>query len=235
MKILTKWVFIAAFVQALSLYIIFGLMYLPGQKKLLQDSLFDRTKTKSGFYFPLIKKSLESKNDILMMNSLEGLSRDSEVLYARLIDNEGRIIAHSKIQEWGKKLDDPAVNQMILLNEPAILKTSEGYDYSIPVISSTTKIASFSLGFTTDKIDTGYKLIKNRAIKTACVIFIATTLFYIIVFRLLILAPLAQLQERIESAILGQAGEKIGLENNDEIGKLALTIDKLIDKLTGRN
>jgi len=232
MKILTKWLFIVSFVQAILLYTFFGLIYLPAQRNFLQNSLLDRMKAKAGFYFPAIKKALESKNDILIMNSLENLSRDSEVMYARLIDNNGRVTAHNKIQDWGKKLDNAVTKQIIASNEPEIIKIDDGYDYSIPVVSSTTKIASFSFGITLDKVNIIYIQEKNRAIKTALIIFIITTAAYFLVFRALIILPLIQLQKRIKSAILGQVGERLALKRNDELGSLAATIDKLIEKLT---
>lgn len=230
--ILFKWFLILCVIQGITLYAFFGFIFLPAQKSIFENILIERLKTKTNFYFPLVKKALESKNDILMMNSLEEITKDSEFIYARLLDNNGKLLAHNKIQEWGRTLDDTLSKQIIASNEPTFIKTLVGYDYSIPIILSTTKIASFSVGISKAKTDAVYNSVKNKSFKLALAIFAVTIFIYLLVFRFIVILPVKNLQNRIESVILGQLNEKLDLKRNDEIGRLASTIDKLIEKLT---
>jgi len=231
-KTLLSFLLAAALIQAAALYVIFGAIYLPSQKTLIMNTLFERAQSRVSCYFPAIKKSLESKNDVALMNSLEEIMKDSEFTYARVIDNEGRIILHNKTQEWGRVLKDDLTLKITGSDSPSFLKTEQGYDFSLPIYSSFTKTASLSAGISAGKAVSAYETIKRKAVKTAVLVFIFTVTAFFLAFQVLVLIPTQKLQARIESVILGRAGEKLDFKSEGVFGSLAEAIDRLIGKLT---
>ncbi|OGS19963.1 MAG: hypothetical protein A2252_01570 [Elusimicrobia bacterium RIFOXYA2_FULL_39_19] len=229
-NLLFKWLLFTILIQAVVTYIFFGLIYLPGQKYFIFNSLSEKLKNTAIYYFPLVTKSIETKNDLATINYLQEILKDPELINAQVLDLNGKITAHSNIQDWGKTPEDETTKSIIANTSACLNNYTDKYIYSIPLVVHSSKTAVFAITASKEKANASYSAIKNKTAKSAVVFFVVTAAVYVAAFYVLFILPLKQLRKRIESAALGQSGEQLQLKRNDEIGTLADSIDKLIQK-----
>lgn len=230
-KLLIKWLVVISVIQLVVICTI-SLLFLSQQKSLLKQSLINKLKLTSKFYTPFVKRSLKSRDDLAIMSYLESITNNPEFLYARVLDNKGKIVAHNRINEWGRIANDSITQKIIISKEPILhaIQEPEGYVYSVPISKEKPKRLYFSVGISLEKTNIKFNETKNKTLKYVIIVFIFGAIISLWFFYKIVISPLNQLYSITESVILGKPGEKVVFNRKDEIGSLAGLINKIIDK-----
>jgi len=135
------WLLISCGYLAVAVLVITFIVYVGDKEDALHKNLRDKTKTLVELSTPGIKKSLLGGDDVAVLNYLQDIARLPDVVYARIIDGEGNIIADDKVERWGKKITDvdgdSASRLISIKDKPLFFKRQNppaGYDYISPLV-----------------------------------------------------------------------------------------------------
>lgn len=206
--------------------------FLPTQQKLLTKNLFDRAKTINNLSGPFIVKSLETKDDLMLLSQVESIMKLDDINTVYILDNTGKVVTHDRTSEWGKIYNDEISKKVIDAKKILIQKSSElkGYLYSAPISSSATLCIGLSMQKTNDTL----ALVKKNTFYSAITIFILCISVVAFFVFSQIVSQFIKLENILRSVKLG-SGEKIEVKRKDEFGKIALLINDIISKLEAEN
>ncbi len=197
------------------------------------------------------RKGIMRENIFKSLNPLvESFKNDMDVKYVAIMNDRGRILAHSDIKEVGK-IGDVISSKRISFKEEAIAEVVyEGrresiYDFSLAVVSSRDlavavnnaeaasnlkKIGFVRVGITLDRM---YKEM-NRLVLVGLGLMVSLILLGVAFAVLLsnrITHPIRELVKATKRIANGDLSVKTGIESSDEIGVLARNFDKMTDEL----
>ncbi|MCB4790416.1 MAG: PAS domain-containing protein [Elusimicrobia bacterium] len=224
-SIFYKTILFFAVIIIIILAYIFGFYLLPLKEQALKDNVFEKVNAISNLSEPVITKALRNQDDISLLSQIEKMMKVSDISTVYVLDSTGTVVSHDRTGEWGKVYKDAITKKILLNRKISLYKSSEGYLYATPLISSKTLI----IGISTYKTDTRYDLIKKNALYVSLTIFVLAmlffTLFLIVQFRL----QLKNLGELLTSVNAGTM-DRIEIDNNNEVSEISLLINELIDK-----
>ncbi|HBA88412.1 MAG TPA: sensor histidine kinase, partial [Geobacter sp.] len=157
------------------------------------------------------------------------------IVYAMILDQDGKVLAHDRPEECGKLYNDPLTRKVLAADFYASTKvfSTEGnvLDMVMPLRISGKSWGALRVGVSMAPMEGQYETLKLRAIMYAVGIFIAGTIvFYILGYSLS--RPLERLSHSMAAVKLGLYEVKPLPQRRDEIGFLQESFYAMLGRLS---
>ncbi|MEK6645344.1 MAG: hypothetical protein AABY84_01525 [Candidatus Firestonebacteria bacterium] len=178
------------------------------------------------------KISLINNDDLMLLNFVDEFSRRESIIYALVINNQGKVIAHTQPTETGKIYK---IDFLDLQSGKTLLQKNE-------YLKQFTAVIPFYLDEKNEK-PAGIAAVKlaNKH-KTILEYLPDFTIFILILLAFSILSailiansirnPILKIKETLELATEGIFNQEIKLKTKGEVQELAILLNKLTNKLT---
>ena len=178
-------------------------------------------------------------DDFLELRQLvNSLAREHDVRYAMILDLDGRVLIHSRVNETGAQYDDPLTRHALTAIEPLVQETRSRrgeilYDFASPVLVLNQRRAVARIGIS---IADELALIQ-RTRNTILGLGILTLLVGLVWAQLQtrrLTRPIRALAQGAAAVARGNLGHRIHVTRQDEIGDLAGAFNQMADSLQVR-
>ena len=187
--------------------------------------------------------SLNSREPILrrdyltLYNLLKTLKDELDIAYGFIVDEKGRIIAHTDYDRLGGSIDMVNFKSVLSKNEVKVLSQNKLAVHQTPVNIKNEILGGVSLAFKESQIETAIFTRKKEAIRE--IIFIAFISLVIGAFGSFLLAylitnPVKKLAWVSKKVGEGDLDQKIDVDSQDELGQLGKSFNFMIDRLKER-
>ncbi len=164
--------------------------------------------------------------------------RDMDLLYIAILDEEGRVISHNNITEYGKVYSDPSTVKALQANDAVIHSFSHnGYnalDFGVPLSIGKKRWGTLKFGISLEKVE--------REIVATIKTIIILTLFLIIAgFGVILLlskrfiSPITQLATTMEKTRGDYLDVKVDVKGHDELAVLGERFNSMIERIKQAN
>ncbi|MEJ2621478.1 MAG: EAL domain-containing protein [Candidatus Thiodiazotropha sp.] len=196
-----------------------------------------------------IAHSIESiVNELLFLGlpleSLSGMDKklsevvnmNEHIIYATIMDPDGKVLFHSEADLIGKYFDDEVTVRTLNIDQDTwqLYDRFDGrtyYDIATPLFSGSTRIGVIRLGFPTSVIEEkmleGIQQLTLNMFFTFILIALLLNLF----LRRQVVDPIIQLAKYAESISEGEYRTSLNLSRNDEIGRLSSSLQHMSKRL----
>lgn len=157
------------------------------------------------------------------------------IVYAMILDQDGKVLAHNRPEEFGKVYDDPLTRRVLAANNYASSTVSSGkahvLDMALPLRISGKSWGALRVGLAMAPMEEQYESFKVRTFLLAFAIFIAgTVIFYVLGCSMS--RPLERLSQSMADVNLGLFTAKPLPQRRDEIGLLQESFYDMLRRLS---
>jgi HD-GYP domain-containing protein (c-di-GMP phosphodiesterase class II) len=210
---------------------------LSRERRILESHLVLRGKALAEALASDARRALTPRPDEHELADLLRLTLSDKVVgYALIVDEEGRIVAHSDLSMWGESYQEPIkkVENPVEKTTMHIHSSGQGqryYDFSASIISSKkARLGTAHLGVPTSVVEDSLARTKRNLLIAALLMAGVGTLLALWMGTLMT-QPLTVLARGAKRIGEGDLGYRIELERNDEYGLLAQRINAMTSKL----
>ena len=207
------------------------------EREILESQIMARGRAATEVLASSSAKALSPRtNEHQLADLLRKTLSDKAVAYALIVDDSGKIVAHSDLSKWGEYYDQPTrtINNPVENTVIHIYTSPEGqdfYHFSESVTSSKKKLLGTAhLGMSVTIVESFLGSTK-RTLLMASLILMAVGVVIAFAIGTLMTQPLAVLAKGAKRIGDGDLGYRIDLERNDEYGLLAQRINTMTAKL----
>jgi PAS domain S-box-containing protein len=169
-------------------------------------------------------------------HTVDSLMREDYVVYAVVLDKEGRVLMHDDLEEVGKVYKDPLTLDSLraessYVKEYAFTPKQSVFDITAPIRSGNERLGTIRLGYSKKAIEGSVSRIKKQ------ILWIAFTAVFVSFFGAVLLAraivaPVKTLTEAVRLILReGTLNRRVNIGTKDEIGELADAFNKMTDSL----
>lgn len=164
--------------------------------------------------------------------------QDMDLLYMAILDQEGKVISHNDITEYGKVYSDP-LTQKVLAGERTIVQrfSSAGHnalDFGVPLSIGRKRWGTLKLGISLEKVERQILATVKKIAALTVVLLVAG--FAIIVFlSRRFISPITQLANTMERARGDYLDLKVDVKGHDELAVLGERFNSMIDRIRQAN
>ncbi|MDD2804610.1 MAG: ATP-binding protein [Elusimicrobiales bacterium] len=169
-------------------------------------------------------------------HTVDSLMREDYVVYAVVLDKEGRVMMHADLEEVGKVYKDPLTLDSIRAESPyvkeyALSPKQSVFDITAPIRSGAERLGTIRLGYSKKAIEGSVSKIKKQILGIAfAAVFVS--FFGAVLLARAIVAPVKTLTEAVRLVLLeGTLRRRVNISTKDEIGELADAFNKMTDSL----
>jgi adenylate cyclase len=210
-----------------------GVMTFTRQHAILQNQLKNRAETLVHELANAGKEGLLTRHEMPVVSTLADIQKRDDVVYVMVLDDEGRVFAHSDYSKKGALLNDPpdqaATKADSLFFQKVILNNESILDATMPILLKTSnlKIGAARIGLSDKAL--------SEAIRKQKTIYLWMALGFVIAglvvsFGLahVLTKPLASLEKGMQIVARGDLRKLVTVNSNDEIGKLTSVFNQMI-------
>jgi methyl-accepting chemotaxis protein len=178
---------------------------------------------------------VEMRKNMDIQSLIEDVASKDEIVYALLLDETGRAVAHSESEKVGTKYTDDntlkAINGEMVQGYYERPETGETvYDVQQPIIDESGKLVGIvNLGLSTDNMEAAIKsVVTGTLIET--VIFVAVLSLILVFVITKMLKPLASAEITMKKIADGDFTDKIPekhLKRTDELGRMMHSLNEM--------
>ena len=176
-------------------------------------------------------------NFTALEQNVDQVAGESDVVYAIILDGDGKVVAHSRRPELVGSVLDGAVHEhaartsQLLVQEAAQRKTGEPiYDIAMPVYVEGQKWGVARIGLSRRRMEAQIRRTRWELAALSVVTLVVGGLGAAFVARRIAL-PVRQLAAGAEAISRGELDQQIAPAGRDEIGQLALTFNHMAAQL----
>lgn len=163
---------------------------------------------------------------------------DVDLLYIAILDEEGRVISHNNITEYGKVYSDPLTTKALQRSDTMIQRFLNGehsaLDFCIPLSIGKKRWGTLKFGISLEKVE-------HEIIATVKKIIILTVFLLISGFIIILLlsrrfiSPITQIAATMEKARGDYLNVKVDVKGHDELAILGERFNSMIDRIKQAN
>jgi adenylate cyclase len=182
------------------------------------------------------KEGLLTKEELPVFASIKDIQKGDDVVYAMILDDEGRVFAHSDMSLKGTVLagafDRAALKANTLTFQETFVNNDAVLDATIPILlnSKNLKLGVARIGLSEKKLNEAIRNQKTTYLWIALA-FIATGLLVSFALARVITKPLDLLADGIQVVTRGDLRRLVTVRYDDEIGKLTGAFNQMIQSL----
>jgi len=164
--------------------------------------------------------------------------RDIDLLYIAILDENGKVISHNNIAEYGKVYSDPITKKALSSDEPVIQQFSNkdinALDFGIPLSIGKKRWGTLKFGISLENVEHETAMMVNRII-------ILTIGLLIVGFSIILLlskrfiSPITQLASTMEKTRGDYLDVKVDIRGHDELAILGERFNSMIDRIKHAN
>lgn len=164
--------------------------------------------------------------------------RDVDLLYIAILDEDGRVISHNNIIEYGKVYSDPLTLKTLKADATDVQrfygKGHDAIDFGVPLSIGKKRWGTLKFGISLEKVE-------KETIATAKRIVILTLFFIVAGFAMVLLlsrrfiSPITQLASTMEKTRGDYLDVKVDVKGHDELGILGERFNSMIDRIKQAN
>jgi len=160
--------------------------------------------------------------------------QDVELLYIAILDEEGRVISHNNIAEYGKIYSDPLTQEAVQAEETVIRQYSVAghnvLDFGVPLLISKKRWGTLKFGISLAKVEhEAYTTIKRVIIFTIVLLFAGFAIILFLSKRFL--GPITQLAGTMEQTRGDYLDVKVAVKGHDELAVLGERFNSMIERI----
>ena len=189
--------------------------------------------------------SITTEDDTMLSPMLKNIAHAEDITYVIVLNNDGKVIAHTDETQIGKVLDDPLTRQALRTSEasvfPYIRNSEEYYDVVAPSEFSigkeekpmnTKKVGVIRLGISLKNLQK--ELIRfSLIILFVLAVLTSAGILVSLVFVSVIVAPLERMTQVAARIAEGDFSQMITVSSQDEMGVLAHAFSQMSAGLKG--
>lgn len=221
-------------VLILSLAVItLGIITFTRQNSILRSEMNRRAATLTYQLASVGKEALLTKQELPVVSTMEDILQRDDLAYAMVVDDEGRVFAHSDFSKKGTVLGGPedvaALKADTLFFQETTFNNESVLEATMPIVLKTKnlKVGVARVGLSRKAL--------NKAISDQLRIYLWTALGFIVAgligsFALarVLTKPLDSLAEGIQVVARGELRKLVPVTSNDEIGKVTAVFNQMI-------
>jgi signal transduction histidine kinase/HAMP domain-containing protein len=170
-----------------------------------------------------------------MVNSL---GRERDVRYAMIMDVDGRVLIHSRVNETGATYDDPLTRGALTATTPMVQETRSRrgeilYDFAAPVLVLNQRRAVARIGISIADELTLIRRTRNTILGLGLLTLVGGLVWAQVQTRRLA-RPIQALASGAAAVARGNLAHRIHVTREDEIGELAGAFNRMADSLQAR-
>lgn len=170
-----------------------------------------------------------------LRQTVNSLSREREVRYAMILDLEGRVLIHSRVNETGRFYSDPLTRRALAVTAPQFheTRTREGevlYDFAAPVLVLNQRRAVARIGISIADELALVRRTKNTILGLGVLTLVGGLVWAQAQTRRLT-RPIQALASGAAAVAHGNLTYRIPVTRQDEIGELADAFNRMADSL----
>jgi methyl-accepting chemotaxis protein len=180
-------------------------------KKMLVAELGEKGKNLTAFIAGISAEPLLSYNFNYLENYVQDVSsRDKDILYAVVLDKEGKAVTRQQAEPQDKS---------------GIL------EFASPIVLNNETIGTVKLGFTTVHIESAIRssMLLMMSLSLGTMLAISLIVYYL--FRVIAIRPIGELNAAVERVAAGDLTQTVDAKSQDEIGVLFVSLKKMVEKL----
>jgi len=203
--------------------------------KQTKDSLIKEMQIRAEFFARDVRESLFPTPDAFNLYfAAQEMGKEKAILYAMVLGNDGKILAHSDKIKIGENLNDRFWD-ILKYNNQTIVSEEEGfYDIGVPIIVGAMKVGAIRIGFSQQSIKNALTEMKNKIILIT-ISMLLISVFVTIIVAAVMLKPINILSAMAKKIGAGDLNNIIEIKSNDEIGDLGNNFNEMIKGLKDRN
>ena len=177
--------------------------------------------------------------DFLSLRALiRSLTRQPDVRYAMILDLNGRVLMHSRVDHTGKLFRDPQTLRALTATEPLVQETRSGageplYDFAAPVLllNERRAVARIGISFASE-----LRILRQtrNAILGLGILTLIGALLWVRIHVSRLAHPIRALAQGAEAVARGDLERRIPVERQDELGDLAAAFNSMAESLRVR-
>lgn len=166
-----------------------------------------------------------------LRNFVDRVARGEHVSYAAILDQTGRVLAHSRHELEGKILDDPA-NRAAAAAADLLMQPAAGdiLDVAVPLVIAGKKRGTVRVGYSLVDVKQKLAQAQNLVLLAGIIAILAGAAVAILVAGR-ITGPLRRLHRGTEIIGAGNLDYRIAVSGSDEIGQLATAFNAMTGQL----
>lgn len=205
-----------------------------------QQSLVKEMEIRAEFFARSVKEALFPKpDDFQLYFNVQEMVKEQAVLYAMVLDDQGRILSHNQKEKIGQQDNSKegrrAAVTIQTIIQPFWLGPEELFDIAVPVmVGQNVKAGTVRIGFSQKSIDTALAEKKKKIIYITGIILGAGILITIIMVTLMV-RPVNKLADAAHWIGSGNLEVQVSINTHDELQDLAHSFNSMVKGLKDRD
>lgn len=164
---------------------------------------------------------------------VQDINKQEDVIYAVIFGTNGLNItsyldsSDPLIQQYSTQLAAGNINEIV----KKLDQSDSVLALRAPILSQGEKIGTIGIGLSKQRVLAEHNALRNQIIIGSTLLFILLSGIIVIALRHVAIRPLINLKKGLHSVADGDLDHKINILNNDEIGDLTKSFNKMVDKL----
>ncbi len=210
-----------------------GLVTYEHQKKTLEESLRNRAEVSVTQLASVAREALLTKQELTLYSMLQDFQRNSRVVYAMVLDSDGRIFAHTSPELKGTLLrsdvDRLAAHAPELTFQKLMFHKEPVLEASVPIFYNpeNLKIGVARVGLSEEPF---WDAVDQQKLVTAWIIlsFIVVGLIISVALAKVLTRPIYTLSVAMQASAKGDLSRQMKVFYQDEIGKLTESFNQMV-------
>jgi adenylate cyclase len=210
-----------------------GVVTFTRQNAILRNEMKSRAATLALQLANVGKEGLLTKQELPVFSTITDIQKRDDVVYAMVMDDEGKVFAHSDFSRKGAVLADPSDQAALKADALLFQETGSGshsvLDATVPILlkSKNLKIGVARIGLSEKALNTSIS--RQKAIYLWVALgFVGGGLLVSFALARMITKPLDSLAEGIQVVARGDLRRLVTVRSDDEIGKLTNVFNQMI-------
>ncbi len=164
--------------------------------------------------------------------------QDTDLLYIAILDEEGKVISHNNITEYGKPYSDPltlkALKTDITVIQHFTVNEHNALDFGVPLSIGKKRWGTLKFGISLEKAEHEIlATVKKIAILTAALVMAGFAMILLISRRFI--SPITQLANTMEQARGDYLDLRVDVKGHDELAVLGERFNSMIERIKQAN
>lgn len=164
--------------------------------------------------------------------------QDADLLYIAILDEEGRVISHNDIAEYGRVYDDPltkaARSSGVTVIQPSPGNNHNALDFGVPLSIGKKRWGTLKFGISLEKAEHEILATVRRILVLTAALLIAGFAAILLLSRRFI-SPITQLASTMEKARGDYLDLRVDVKGHDELAVLGDRFNSMIERIRQAN
>jgi signal transduction histidine kinase len=164
--------------------------------------------------------------------------KGADLLYVAILDEEGKVISHNDITEYGKVYSDDLTRRILAAEQTTVQRFSrDGHnalDFGVPLSIGTKRWGTLKFGISLEKVEREILAMVKRIAALTVVLLLGGFVIVVLLSRRFI-SPITRLADAMEQARGDSLDLKVDVKGSDEIAVLGERFNSMIERIRQAN